>query len=115
MGVLNKFKFCAVISLVAGISTTQVSAQVSTNRLTCLDETNGISFNVHFQGKQVILHMKGYTYHLLYYSAFVSKKGERWSVYRNPEIEVFTTIPYDRYVAINTPSGVPIAGSFTCN
>jgi hypothetical protein len=110
----NKLKLWAIITLVAGISTTQVFAQVSTQRLTCLDYTGRMSFEVHFQNNQVTLDLKGHTYRLPYNNAFVSKKGERWSAYANQEIWVLTTIPYDRYVTLQTPSGVGISSSFDC-
>ena len=91
----------------------QAFAQVKTGLMKCNDPSKNIDFSVHFKGSEVLLVLKGFTYRVPYTESFVSKRGERWSVYENREISVATTAPYDKYVDISTmPSGTPIAGAF---
>lgn len=110
MRILNKFKCFVVICLMTGISTTQVVAQVSTNRLTCFDSAKRTSFTVHFQNNFVILELKGHTYRVPFDHYFVSTDGVKFSVYMNNAIDVTTTFPYRGTVHIYTrPSNALIA------
>ena len=86
-----------------------VSAQVTSPLLNCLDDEVNFSFTAKFNGQTASVSFKGWTYDLRFAQAFVSKKGERFSSYQNQEIEVYTTFPFDRYVSVTTmriPSSV---------
>jgi hypothetical protein len=79
-----------------------VSAQVTSPLLNCLDDEVNFSFTAKFNGQTATVTFKGWTYDLRFAQAFVSKKGERFSTYQNQEIVVYTTFPFDKYVTVNT-------------
>ena len=89
-----------------------VSAQVTSPLLNCLDKGRNFTFTAKFNGQTATVTFKGWTYDLPYKGANVSEKGERWSNYANQEIHVGTTFPFDKYVDIRT---APIPSSLIAN
>lgn len=79
-----------------------VSAQVTSSLLNCLDEGRNFPFTAKFNGQTATLTFKGWKYDLPYKGAYVSPTGERWSTYENQEIYVSTTFPFDKFVNIMT-------------
>ena len=113
MFLLKNSKLVVSAFIIASLLNNQAFAQVSSTPMKCNDVIANINFSVHFKGGEALLVLKGFTYRVPYTESFVSKKGERWSVYRNREIAVSTTAPYDKYVDIATmPTDTPIAGAF---
>ena len=92
---------------------TKAFAQVSSNRMNCIDYASNIQFNVHFQGNFALLELKEHTYRVPYYDSHVNNEGERFSVYRNNEIRVSTTFPYDKWIRVSSIStGNTIASTY---
>ena len=92
-------------------------AQVKSPLLNCVDPLkNNFQFTVIFNGQNATVVLKGWTYNLKYNRAWVSSRGERWSEYKNQEIIVGTTFPFDKYVDLSTGgwSPRPIASAH-CN
>ena len=92
------------VFFIACVLNINVLAQVSSSPMKCTDTIKNISFSVHFKGGEVLLELKSNVYRIPYEYSFVSRTGERWSVYRNREIDVSTTLPYDKYVDVITMS-----------
>jgi hypothetical protein len=86
-----------LLAILLVISSTSM-AQVTTPTLTCAGR--GVPFTVKFDGMTTKVTFKGWTYTANYSRGFVGDSGERWSNYKNTEIEVSTTWPIDNYVAV---------------
>ena len=107
-------KILGIALLLLGLN---VNAQVTSPLLNCLDDRRNFSFTAKFNGQTATLTFKGWKYDLPYKGAYVSKTGERTSEYGNHEIYVATTLPFDKWVIIQTWGAPPnhvIAGAF-CN
>ena len=105
MWILKNLKMAAGVVCITCSFNTLVFAQVSSNQMECFDEKRRIGYTVHFRDNFVTLELKGSAYRLPHVNSYVSHSGVRWSVYKNSEIEVSTTIPYDRYVALYMGTG----------
>lgn len=93
-----------------------VSAQSTSKLLECgVDELNDVPFKVQLNGQSAKLHLKGYAHKLRYVSSFVSKSGDRWSVYKNAEIYFHTTHPQDNYFDVRTVSSKAVIATGNCN
>jgi hypothetical protein len=112
MFLLKNRKIVVSAFLIANLLSIQAFAQVSTTLMKCNDDIKKINFSVHFKGNQVLLDLKGFTYRVPYASSFITKRGERVSVYESREIAVRTTVPYDKYVDVATVHSEIIAGAF---
>jgi hypothetical protein len=91
-----------------------VSAQVTSPLLNCVDILKkNFQFTAIFNGQTATVTFKGWTYDLRFTDGSVSPDGERWSYYKNKEIEVGTTFPLDKYVTVHSlrPRS-PIARSY---
>ena len=77
-------------------------AQVQTPDMFCLDINTGAILPMHFRENHVFFKFNSSTYNLSYSCGYVDKDGIRWSAYENNEVEVLTSIPYDRYVYLGT-------------
>jgi hypothetical protein len=104
-----------ILSAVMLLLSLNVSAQVTSPLLNCTpSEGYGFPFTAKFNGQNATVVFKGWTYNLRYTGAYVNPTGERVSEYKNQEIYVLTTFPFDKYVSIHTGGSSPnvIAGAF---
>jgi hypothetical protein len=97
------------------IFNSQVFAQIKSSNVSCLDEANSITYTAEFQGKTVILVLKGHTYRIPYVSSHVDSHGLRWSVYRNKEIHLASTLPYEKWVSLFTVNSKELIAFAHCN
>ena len=105
-------KILGIALLLLGLN---VSAQVTSPLLNCLDDRQNFPFTAKFNGQTATLTFKGWKYDLPYKGAYVDAKGLRWSTYENQEIYVATTFPFDKFVTIQTGGSSPprhIAGTY---
>jgi len=90
-------------TILSGVANAQVSVQLNCSKLS-------VPFTANFSNQFVIIQMKGWSQKVPYRYGHVSRDGERFSVYQNPEIRVITTYPADNYVSIRITNGDEITG-----